>query len=189
MTIKEVINEFKRLFPVEFGGHSLILRYNNRMYRSGLVRHLKLTNKSVLELVCLAGEREITRSEGFTLAFWSAVPLMLAISFITSGLICQFSSVLRGVYVAIGSAIGIPSVICFVVGFTEIFPHGAGIAYVKDDWFGPCCCCSEVSGFYDDDVLPREEESFFFGADWILGQRPADGDNIIEEPEKSAWGD
>jgi hypothetical protein len=147
--IETLIKDFQRKFPVEFGAcQELTLKYNNRLFdKKGQIKQLGLGSKAAVELVSFASEKEITRKNGFTLAFWSVVPLIVAISLLAAGLIGRFGTALRGAYVLLGSIIGIPAVICFVVGLTEYQSHKARVAYVNDAWFGPCCpccpCCAE----------------------------------------------
>jgi hypothetical protein len=145
--IEVVIKDFQRKFPVEFGScQELHLKYNNRLFdKKGILRQLSLENRATVELVSFASEKEIAQHSGFTLAFWSVVPFILAVSLVAAGLIGHFDTALRGAYVLLGSIIGVPAFLCLIVGITQYRSRDARVAYVNDEWFGPCChCCGEV---------------------------------------------
>jgi hypothetical protein len=141
--IEAVIKDFQRKFPVDFGScQELHLKYNNRLFdKKGQLKQLGLGSKATVELVSFASEKEITRNNGFTLAFWAVVPFILSASLIGAGLVGQFSTALRGAYVLFGSIIGLPAALCLIVGITEYHTQPARVAYVNDAWFGPCCHC------------------------------------------------
>jgi hypothetical protein len=147
--IEVLIKDFQRKFPVDFGGcEELHLKYNNRLFdKKGQLKQLGLGSKASVELVSFASEKVITENNGFTLAFWSVVPLILAVSLMAAGLIGRFDTALRGAYVLLGSIIGVPAFLCLVVGLTEYKSQSTRVAYVNDAWFGPCCpccaCCAE----------------------------------------------
>jgi hypothetical protein len=152
--VHALVTRFKETCRVlEFGRCRMLLRHNNRLYdKSTKLKQLGLSTKATLELISVESEKEATHNNGFTLAFWSTVPLMLAIAFVASGLIGRFSTIIRGAYVLIGSIIGIPALLCLVVGGTEYFSEESMTAYVNDKWFGPCCRCCKCG-------VEEEEES------------------------------
>jgi hypothetical protein len=114
-------------------------------------------SKVTVELVSFASEKEITRNSGFTLAFWAVVPFILSVALIAAGLVGQFSTALRGAYVLFGSIIGLPALLCLVVGITEYHTQPARVAYVNDAWFGPCCHpCGRGAEDEDDRVGTRD---------------------------------
>ena len=143
--VSDIINDFKSRFPNEFGNKKdLRLKYNHRIYTNGLVSRLGLTNNAQVELISLGTEEMATQNQGFVFAFWSSVPLMFAISFLVAGLVGRFSAVVRGVYVLIGTILGIPGFVGLVIGLTELYSRQTHVAYSGDAWFGPCdqgCCC------------------------------------------------
>jgi hypothetical protein len=153
--VNALVAKFKETCRVlEFGScRTLLLRYNNRLYeKSTKLKQLGLSTKATLELISVESEKEAAHNNGFTLAFWSTIPLMLAIAFVASGLIGRFSTIIRGAYVLVGSIIGIPALLCLVVGGTEYFSEESMTAYVNDKWFGPCCKCCKC-------CVEEEEES------------------------------
>ncbi|OHT04955.1 hypothetical protein TRFO_27462 [Tritrichomonas foetus] len=142
----EKIESFMKRFKATYNlsQFNLLLMYNHRLYESTLTfGEVGLKNNSQVELVSLHSEEEATANEGFIFTFWSAVPLMIAASFLIAGLGGRFDIIIRGLYILIGTIIVIPSFICFIIGISQKFSKTAQVAFVNHSWFGPCCdCCT-----------------------------------------------
>ena len=124
----------------------LKIMYNNRLYENleMTIQEAGITHKKTVTLVSLKNQQAAAANEGFKLTFWSLAPLMVAVSFIISGLAGTFDTRIRGAYVLLGSIIGVPSFVCFLIGFTEKFSDKTQTAFTGVEWFGDCyedCCC------------------------------------------------
>ncbi|KAH0789569.1 hypothetical protein GPJ56_006535 [Histomonas meleagridis] len=155
-TLKNLISQFQKTNS-DFVGYEFLVKYNNRLFKSGTVQECGITNKSNIELVSLSSEQSALKNQGFILSYWSLVPMMLALSFLIGSLVGTYNIYLRGVFFLIGSIMLIPSVVCFVIGISEVFPALFKVSFVNYIWFGPCCdCCyhnKDADDFEEDEEI------------------------------------
>ncbi|EAX94667.1 hypothetical protein TVAG_335030 [Trichomonas vaginalis G3] len=146
--IEDLINDFKRQHKYPNDKYYLI--YNNRLFENGTLAQAGITNRKKLTFFAPANEKKLAENEGFKLKFWSYPALCLAFSFLFAGLVCRFDYRLRGAYVLVGSLIGVPAMVCFLIGLTEAFSKATNTSFTGSEWFGSCyygensccsCCC------------------------------------------------
>lgn len=123
-------------------GEDTYIKYNYHLYKEGTIQEIGINSNDTIEVISLESEQEATKNEGFIFAFWSLVPLMVSISFLVPGLIGTFDMVYRGLFMLVGTIIGIPASILLIIGLTERFSSSMRISFVNYSWFGPCCNCS-----------------------------------------------
>ena len=137
---------------------NLTVSYNHRLYTNGDLTFgdIGMKNNSQIELISLESEKAATENMGFIMSFWSVVPLMIATSFIIGGLGGRFDIIIRGVYILIGTTIGLPSLIMFILGISHKFSKYTRTAFVNHFWFGEpnckCCGCSNIDDSDSDDL-------------------------------------
>jgi len=142
--LSEIVSSFVRT-DKRFRGIDFYVCYNNRLFdpKQGTVGQCGIKSRSTVYLISPNEEKQVAQNEGFKLSFWALPPLMIAISFMLSGLTGSFDLKLRGLYVLIGSVIGVPSFLCFFIGLTERFSKLTQTAFSGTEWFGECCCQEE----------------------------------------------
>lgn len=166
--IDKVLADWKKLNPVfqdkktynsneEKAKFELYVKYNNRIFQNGTVKQCGIVHRSTVEIISLKFNKEKQINQGFRLAFWSIVPLMLATSFIIAGLTGRYDNVLRGAYILLGTIFGIPGLLCMIIGLSEYFSEYFIVAFTNDYWFGKCCCscCSKKK---DDEIDDKDIE-------------------------------
>ena len=141
--ISQFANDHRKFTKVE---KDLQIMYNNRLYQDTTitVQEAGITNGKKITLVSLKDQKSAAGNEGFKLTFWALAPLMVAVAFLIAGLAGTFDTRLRGAYVLLGSIIGVPSFVCYLIGFTEKHSDKTQTAFTGTDWFGDCyedCCC------------------------------------------------
>lgn len=141
-TVKELIKKVKSELKNYSFGEDTYIKHQHRLYKEGYLNEINITNNETIEVISLEAEKEATKNEGFIFAFWSLVPLMVAISFIVPALIGTFDIVYRGLFMLAGTLIGLPASIFFIIGITETLTVEMRISFVNYTWFGPCCDCS-----------------------------------------------
>lgn len=153
--IQELINDFikQHKFPRD-KETKYYLVYNNRLFENGTIAQAGITNKKHVTIIAPNNVKKLAENEGFKLKFWSYPALCVAVAFLVAGLFCQFDYRIRGAYVLVGSLIGVPALLCFVVGITEGFSKATNTSFTGVEWFGSCysdgccakcccCCCSK----------------------------------------------
>jgi hypothetical protein len=166
--IAEIISKFQSAchYPEFRACDTFVVRYRNRTYDGGTIQQLGLGNEATFELVSTVGDKDATQNNGFILAFWFSVPLLIAIALIACGLIARVSVAVRGGFVLAGSAVGVPSLICVIIGITELRSMEARVAFVNEKWFGPACPCCNCERTEDD----RDPFASTFTGTSILGR-------------------
>ena len=80
--------------------------------------------------------------------------MMLALSFLIAAFVGVYDIHIRGAFFIVGSVILVPSVVCFVIGITEVFPSFFKVSFVNYIWFGPCCeCCNHNEEQEEEDEI------------------------------------
>ena len=171
MTLKNFITQFK-VTNSEFSKcKNMYVKFRNRLFSPDAgftLEQCGIKNNDYLELTSLSDEKSAISNQGFMLSYWSAVPLMIGISFLVSAVSGTFDIYIRGSFFLIGSIMGIPSLVCFIIGLAEVFPSWFSVAFVNTWWFGYSCCCSHQDE--DDEELLIDNED-----DVLLGKKEDEG--------------
>lgn len=147
---------------------ALHVKFRNRLFAADIsspatLHSIGVRNNDHIDLVSISNERTALANEGFMLSYWSAVPLILGLSFLASALSSSFDLYLRVAFLLIGSAAAVPSLLCFLIGLAEVFPSAFSVAFVNKWWFGRCCCC--LCCGRDSDALLDSDDPLLYPAD------------------------
>ena len=163
----ELVREVKKKLPREIQRYDFLLKYNNILYDDATIEDIGIKNDTVVELECLTQNQHMVHNEGVLFVYWSILPLIFACSLIGAGLIGTFDIFVRTVYVVVGTAIAVPSIVYTIIGISEYSPALLRTSFVGRYWFSDslsccrCCCCKKnnLHGFEDYTAIESESDS------------------------------
>lgn len=158
-SVNKFISRVSHYFPA-MGNRKFYLKFKQQLYEGDELKisDIGIENGNTVELLSLESEKQATENEGFIFCFWSIVPIIVSISFIVSALVGTFDMVYRGLFVLIGTIIGVPASILFIIGFSERLSEKIRISFVNYTWFGPCCSCCRLCRVQDEGSVDLSDE-------------------------------